>query len=475
MQAEQRQSIALAVVRWGFGATIVLSLVIGIFSSADIQMTRHKVRTIVSSAARPNVLAVEIGRQATRLRALALELTVVREADRRALEDQFRAANFALDEALREMKTLLEPEDLPTWRHLLPELALYRSRIAEAVDTARRGDGQRAQVILGDEARPLAAIVQQRLDVLTNLNEEQGRTLLADSDRRLARMRFFQTALDVALVLGLVSIWWFVLQTLRRHGRELAVHMNRIEHSNRDLDAFAGRIAHDLRNTLAPLTFIAARLRSPGHRPEALERIAGQLESAVRQSRSLIDGLLAFSRAADRSAAPGSASLAAAVGLVVEELGPLAARVDATVQLQLEDADVACPPILLHLVAVNLVGNALKFLEGRPRRAVSISTGAVDGCGVLTVGDSGPGIAADALPHIFEPFYRAPGVSAAGTGIGLATVRRIVDVHGGQISVDSELGRGSVFCVRLPLREAPPAREPPARAAGSHQPYGPLR
>ena len=99
-----------------------------------------------------------------------------------------------------------------------------------------------------------------------------------------------------------------------------------------------------------------------------------------------------------------------------------------------------------------MIGNALKFLDGEPERRVVVRATAANGTCDLIVADTGPGIPAAALPRIFEPFYRVPGTQTAGTGIGLATVHRIVEARGGSVTVESGMRHGSVFRVRLPLR-----------------------
>jgi signal transduction histidine kinase len=99
----------------------------------------------------------------------------------------------------------------------------------------------------------------------------------------------------------------------------------------------------------------------------------------------------------------------------------------------------------------NLLGNALKFVDGCPVRHVAVTARMEAGAAEIVVEDSGPGIPRESLARIFEPFYRVAGSKAPGTGIGLATVRRIVDAYGGTVEVDSEPGFGSVFRVRLPL------------------------
>jgi signal transduction histidine kinase len=136
---------------------------------------------------------------------------------------------------------------------------------------------------------------------------------------------------------------------------------------------------------------------------------------------------------------------------------PLAERVGASVDIRVEDVAVRCGSGLLHIVVVNLVGNALKFLAGRPLRRVAVRARAVDGWCELVVADSGPGISADVLPRVFEPFYRAPGATEPGLGIGLATVKRVVTAYGGAIAVESVSGHGTTFRLRLPLHERPTA------------------
>jgi signal transduction histidine kinase len=273
-----------------------------------------------------------------------------------------------------------------------------------------------------------------------------------------------ETVLGAGLLIGLAAIWLTALSTLARQRRKLEEYVARVESSNRDLDAFAGRIAHDLGNALAPVGFGAAALRRLSGRPESVARIAAQLDATMQRTRGLIAGLLAFSRAGRATASCEVAHVAPTLESVLEELAPLATRVDATLDVALADAVVACPPGLLHLVAANLLGNALKFLDGRPLRRATVTARTVDDrwC-ELTIADTGPGIPRESLHRIFEPFYRVPGTAVEGTGIGLATVHRIVTAHGGTIAVESEVGRGTAFRVRLLLRpeQLPPAEHAP--------------
>jgi signal transduction histidine kinase len=104
---------------------------------------------------------------------------------------------------------------------------------------------------------------------------------------------------------------------------------------------------------------------------------------------------------------------------------------------------------LLTRLLDNLVGNAVKY--SRQAGLVRVSVAASTSCIELQVRDQGPGIPEEALPHLFERFYRVPGQESSGTGLGLALVREIADWHGAVIRVESGLGRGSVFRVEFPL------------------------
>jgi two-component system sensor histidine kinase BaeS len=75
---------------------------------------------------------------------------------------------------------------------------------------------------------------------------------------------------------------------------------------------------------------------------------------------------------------------------------------------------------------------------------------------VLRVSDSGPGIPAEELPHIFDRFYRGHTARASGTGIGLTVVRELIGAHGGTIQTASEPGQGASFTVQLPIQATPP-------------------
>ena len=109
----------------------------------------------------------------------------------------------------------------------------------------------------------------------------------------------------------------------------------------------------------------------------------------------------------------------------------------------------------LERVVDNLLGNAIKYSPGGG--CITLSANQQDGWATVVVRDQGIGIPEDDLPHVFEPFRRGANVVGriSGTGIGLASARRIVERHGGTLSVDSQPGEGSAFMIRLPLSQFP--------------------
>jgi two-component system sensor histidine kinase KdpD len=113
--------------------------------------------------------------------------------------------------------------------------------------------------------------------------------------------------------------------------------------------------------------------------------------------------------------------------------------------------------VLMEQVLVNLLLNAA--VHTPPGTPIQINAEAGEKEITLTVADQGPGIPPEALPHLFDKFYRAPGAAAGGSGLGLSIVKGFVEAHGGTVSAQNRPGGGAEFTLRLPLKETPPAPE----------------
>jgi len=245
---------------------------------------------------------------------------------------------------------------------------------------------------------------------------------------------------------------------------------------------FLSAAAHDLKSPLASirgLAQLAQRRLAPLDHPgiAAITEMLANIDISVGQMARLINELLDVSRlqahvALDLDRRP--IELVALVRLAVRR-----AQVNIVQPIQFEAGETelwaSADLDRLERVFANLIGNAIKYGgEGRPV-AVHIGREAgVEGpMAAIAVRDRGVGIPAADLPHIFERFYRGANVRGRihGTGLGLATVRQIVQQHRGVISVESQEGIGSTFTVRLPLTA--PSADPPHSSPDDLEAEGP--
>ena len=214
-------------------------------------------------------------------------------------------------------------------------------------------------------------------------------------------------------------------------------------------------VSHDLRNPLASIllnTSTVLELSAPGSLDPWVADSMRQTIALVEQSNRLIEDLLDVSRVAN-----GGIPLLRAP----HDLRDLATRADRMLRPLAEDRglslEVAVPdaPVAVNVdgdrvlqVLSNLVGNAIKFTPAGGR--VSLAMEVANGIARVTVRDTGIGIAADELDHVFDPFRQVGDADRRGVGLGLPIARGIVEAHGGRISASSEPGVGSVFTFTLP-------------------------
>ncbi len=218
---------------------------------------------------------------------------------------------------------------------------------------------------------------------------------------------------------------------------------------------FAADASHELRT---PLTVMRGELetlvKEPSLNEEIAERIGNVLEEAERLTR-IVEGLLLVSRLETGEALmqKREIDLGHMVGAVADQMAPLAE--DKLLSLKLDVTPgiiVEGDEIRLKQVGVNLLDNAFKYTpEGGH---VSIAVRAECDLAVINVVDSGMGIARQALPRVFDRFYRAEQARTnrtSGTGLGLSIVKSIVEAHGGHVTAESHEGRGASIRVELPL------------------------
>jgi signal transduction histidine kinase len=224
-----------------------------------------------------------------------------------------------------------------------------------------------------------------------------------------------------------------------------------LERTNRELDAFSYSVSHDLR---APLRAIegfsralaedcAENLDARGH--DYLERICRNVERMV----ALIDALLELAHISRRDLNTTTVNLTTLAGTVVADLQ--SANPERNVSVQVAPDLFACGDrALLQVVLVNLIGNAWKFTSRSDQPRIEIGRQPAEDP-TFFVRDNGAGFDVEMARRLFAPFQRFHRASEfEGTGVGLATVQRVIARHGGRIWADSAVGRGATFLFSLP-------------------------
>jgi two-component system sensor histidine kinase KdpD len=221
---------------------------------------------------------------------------------------------------------------------------------------------------------------------------------------------------------------------------------------DRAKSAFVATASHELRTPLTALQGFGELLATREFPPAEVRRLAGVIRAEAQRLARIVADLLDLARL-ERGLPPALRRVPLRVDAVVRAAVEVFGgdwrhrlRVDCDAGLPMIDAD----PDALDRILKNLVSNAIKYSPAGGD--VIVSARAVESGVELAVLDAGPGIDADALSRVFEPYFRAPGTAAAvpGTGIGLAVVKSLVEAHGGTVRLASAPGAGTRASVVLP-------------------------
>jgi PAS domain S-box-containing protein len=231
--------------------------------------------------------------------------------------------------------------------------------------------------------------------------------------------------------------------------RRAAAAMAKLEAANKELDAFAYVVSHDLKAPLRAIGSLASWIQSDywDKLDDAGRQQLGLLVGRARRMSDLVDGILQYSRVGrvTESSAPVSMN-----ALVRETIDAIILPTGAVVRIDGDLPIVKGARTALAQVVQNLIGNAIKF-NTNPDPEVVVS-GRRDGAFFsFSVADNGPGIEARHFGRIFEMFQTlAPRDRVESTGIGLSIVKKIVEAHGGTITVTSTPGQGATFTFTVP-------------------------
>src|SRR5437588_5917680 len=291
-------------------------------------------------------------------------------------------------------------------------------------------------------------------DVLLHLQQAEVQAMASAGRHGVAGL-FGRDASTLALQIGAIDLGVLILAALGSYvlaGRTLRPIQEAMERQER----FAVAASHELRTPLTVLqgTLEVARLRD--RTPAEYKEILSKAATEAARMGPLVGDLLTLARVrSDRELlARAPLDLRVVAREAAEGVEPLAARKGQTLEVELDGPLPTCGDQLkLRQALTNLLDNAITYTpEGG---AIRLSARAARGRAVIAVRDTGPGIEAQHLPHLFEPFYRVDSARGGGSGhagLGLALAAWIAQAHGGHLAVESRIGVGTLFTLTLPLR-----------------------
>ena len=340
----------------------------------------------------------------------------------------------------------------------------------------RRAQAARDDALLSLQTRFETAEKQREIERLQRVGVEQELRVTresaaretAEKERELERQRS-RTTLMLAMAAGLIAtVLAWLFRVARRSERRLAQQRAEIEHAVAGLrvahaelkklyaskSAFLSFAVHDLRSPLYAIDAVCAEIEG-GFIDSPLEGV-GEIRGAAQRMRQELDAWLAAERREQTEVTvhPVSTNLGQLVTDVVA-LGQPAARAK-SISLTHESTDpviASVDPWRWREVVDNLVSNALKYSPAGSR--VTVTSAVVHGRAVVRVQDQGPGISADDRDRLFTAFgtlSAQPTGGESSTGLGLHLVKRIVDAHGGAVTVDNAPEGGAIFEVSVPVK-----------------------
>lgn len=233
--------------------------------------------------------------------------------------------------------------------------------------------------------------------------------------------------------------------------------LGQVRDMQRQRDLSFAMMNHELRNALAGVYGWAERLVR-GKSPETAARAAREVYESAERTITLLNNFLDLTRLDAGKVRPvwRDVDVRSAIEHALSGVRPAAEA--KRVQLEAQGVDggrgLRTDPVRLEQILVNLLSNAVR--HGPEGEAVVVRVAALDSEMRFAVSDRGPGIAPDLQTRIFEPFERFDPHSGVGTGLGLPVSRRLAEVLGGRLTVQSEVGRGATFTLALPLKAPDP-------------------
>lgn len=231
------------------------------------------------------------------------------------------------------------------------------------------------------------------------------------------------------------------------------LQQRQMEEKNRDLQDFTSMVSHDLKGPLFTIKGMMAVLNEDhaAEIPEAVRDKLAHIGRAADKLELLVRSILDYSKLTAEQTVSEPVALSAVLADLVNEFQPTLRSKDARIDIRTDLPVVMGDKTQLYRIFSNLIGNALKYVD--PARPPRVEISAIDTPNphqvAIVVSDNGLGIPSDKFDVIFRPFQRVHKGVAEGSGIGLASVKRLVEKLGGSVRVQSSVGHGSSFTIVL--------------------------
>ncbi len=306
------------------------------------------------------------------------------------------------------------------------------------------------QIDVSNRQRPtpdLEAALDKSLDDLVAINtaEGKGTSAATQAAHRQALVSDLIVGGFVLAIVAVISGW--LLRVLSRQRRLVLERVQFLREQNAELEAFAGRAAHDLRSPMNPIRGYTDLIIEAPALPENVAAMAQRIRRAVDRMTRVVDDMLALST----SGRPpqGRSSSAIVIARIIDEMGAELQGIELATRL--EAGQVACAEGVLSQILRNLIGNAIKFRARSRPLQISIKTRDVGQIVEIAIEDNGIGMDPESAKHAFEPFYRGlTDREVPGHGLGLAIVERTTRALGGTCELTSVPDQSTRMVVRLP-------------------------
>ena len=245
------------------------------------------------------------------------------------------------------------------------------------------------------------------------------------------------------------------LKELQESHRELASAQSRLIQTERlaSMGQISAGVAHEINNPLSTILLYSHMLLKHRKKEDAGSEDVQMILSEATRCRNIMRGLLDFAR--QSRVAKEQTNLAALVGEVIANMRLKAQDSQVTIESEIQPdlPDVKIDADQIRQMLVNLIQNGIDAIEKAGKVVISVRKPEDDDCLEILVRDTGQGIPKEVLSEIFTPFFTTKQLGK-GTGMGLSIVYGVVKMHSGEISVDSDVGKGTAFTIRLPLNDA---------------------